>query len=204
MNSMSPVRSDDGFVDPKLQIWTIPVLPGDQKVIHGNDGNGEVALQTLLGSCVAACIRDRETGVGGLNHFLLPSDKEPADGSVSARYGIHAMELLINSILKTGALKSNLEAKVFGGANVLQGMSGASVGAKNCKFVLSYLQDEQIAVAASDLGGEKARKIYFIPITGKVLVQHLSPSVEKSTLEQEKSYQRALPKAAKSGQVDLF
>lgn len=204
MNQISAMRCDQGFMDPKLQIWTIPVLPGEQKVITGNEPAKTVALQTLLGSCVAACIRDKKSGLGGLNHFLLPSEKGPSDGSASSRYGIHAMELLINSILKMGALKIDLEAKVFGGANVLHGVTGAGVGEKNAQFVLKYLKDEQISVAASDLGGDRARKIYFIPETGRVLVQNLSPSVEKTALELEKKYSTQLPEKPKSGQVDLF
>lgn len=204
MNDMSAARCDQGFLDPKLQMWTIPVLPGEQKVVDARDYKETVALQTLLGSCVAACIRDRESGYGGLNHFLLPNERGNGDGAASSRYGIHAMELLINSILKTGAQKPNLEAKVFGGANVLQGVTGASVGANNAKFVLNYLRDERIEVAAKDLGGDRARKIYFIPLTGRVLVQNLSQNTERSALEQEKKYQKTLPQKPKAGAVDLF
>jgi len=204
MDAAIKAVNDQALFDPKLQILTLPVLPGEHKIISPKDYAEPVAVQTLLGSCVAACIRDTKSGIGGLNHFLLPKETGKTDGETSARYGIHAMEMLINSILAGGVPKSNLEAKVFGGANVLQGISGTSIGEKNSKFVQEYLNAENIRVVASDLGGDRARKVYFIPETGKVLVQNLSPSSEQSALKLEQSYSKELPLKQPSGGVDLF
>lgn len=193
-----------GYLDPHLNVWTIPVLPGEHKMVTSESNSKDVALQTLLGSCVSACIRDVRSGCGGLNHFLLPADKSQGITATSSRYGVQAMELLINSILKTGAQKTDLEAKVFGGANVLHNLSGTSVGDKNSAFVKEYLAAEGIPVTASDLGGAKARKIFFFPSNGRVLVQNLNSASEQSTFEQEQSYQKRIPVKPKTGGVDLF
>lgn len=199
------IEENDRFVfDSKLQLMTITVLPGEHKIVNPQEFRNTIAVQTLLGSCVSACIRDKNSGKGGLNHFLLPKESGNNDTMSSARYGIHAMEMLINSILKSGVSKCDLEAKVFGGANVLRGISGISIGEKNSKFVKEYLDAENIKVVASDLGGERARKIYFIPKTGQVLVQNLSPSSEQSALKLEKSYSIDLPMQQPKGGVDLF
>ena len=203
MSSLSP-HQQEGFLDPKLQVWIIPVLPGEHKIVGPDTHLGSVAIQTLLGSCVAACIRDTENGFGGLNHFLLPSDSGAQSGMASSRYGVHAMELLINSMLKSGSLKSNLEAKVFGGANVLKNVTGDSIGEKNAQFVMDYLNAENIPVAAADLGGSRARKVFYFPLTGRVLVQNLTQAVGKNAFELERSYQRKLPEKPVAGPIDLF
>lgn len=204
MSAIAENQKDQVLFDPKLQILTLPVLPGEHKIVSPKEYSETIAVQTLLGSCVAACIRDKKTGIGGLNHFLLPKETGTSDGLASARYGIHAMEMLINSILVGGVQKSDLEAKVFGGANVLQGISGTSIGEKNSRFVQEYLDTEKINVVASDLGGDRARKVYFIPKTGQVLVQNLSPSSEKTALNLERSYSKTLPTKQPKGGVDLF
>src|SRR4051812_3924933 len=108
----------------------------------------DMLIVTVLGSCVAACIRDRVSGIGGMNHFMLPDGGGDADSPVSAsmRYGTYAMEVLINDLLKAGARRENLEAKVFGGGAVLRGFTAINVGERNAKFVLHYLQNESIKV----------------------------------------------------------
>src|SRR5690606_35591093 len=109
------------------------ILPGEFYVTRHDE-----LLVTVLGSCVTACIRDRETGVGGMNHFMLAEGGDDLVGP-SARYGVYAMEILINHLLKNGARRQNLEAKVFGGGRVLSSLAGAMIGERNADFVIKYL-----------------------------------------------------------------
>jgi chemotaxis protein CheD len=124
----------------------------------------DVVLKTLLGSCVATCLFDPVARVGGMNHFLLATG--PDGGTHSERYGLFAMEILINGLLKLGARKSRLRAKIFGGAT-MSGRMG-HIGAKNCEFAISFLEIEGMPVVASSLGGGQARAIRFTPTTGRV------------------------------------
>jgi chemotaxis protein CheD len=98
----------------------------------------------VLGSCVSACIRDKEKGIGGMNHFMLADSTEVSPYSASARYGTYAMEILINHLLKLGARRGSLEAKVFGGGRVMAALSSSNVGERNCSFVLDFLRTEGI------------------------------------------------------------
>ncbi|MCR9148603.1 MAG: chemotaxis protein CheD [Rhodobacteraceae bacterium] len=127
-----------------------------------SDGSGR-PISTILGSCVATCLHDPEAGVGGMNHFLLPE----ANGSAApaASFGINAMELLINDLIKKGADRRRLTAKVFGGARMIAGLS--DVGAKNAAFVLDFLKREGIPCTAQSLGGTQARRIQFWPDDGR-------------------------------------
>src|SRR5690606_10592835 len=122
------------------------LLPGEYYVT-----DGRLALVTVLGSCVAACIRDVDSGIGGMNHFMLPDEGGKDVVSSSARYGTYAMEILINHLLKSGARRNRLEAKVFGGGAVLASLSSSNVGTRNAEFVLKFLQTEKIPVVAQDL-----------------------------------------------------
>jgi len=137
------------------------VLPGEY-LVTGND----VALVTLLGSCVAACLRDPVAGVGGINHFMLPEGGAGA-ASDSARYGGYAMEMLTNELLKRGARRERLEAKVFGGGNVLRGFTAGiagTVGERNARFVKDYLAREGIPIVAEDLLDVCPRKLQDEPV----------------------------------------
>jgi len=154
---------------PPLQI-----LPGDCQVsVEGR------VLATLLGSCVSACLYDWVKGIGGMNHFMLPTqgslDPTRAGTDKSARYGDYAMELLINSCMRLGADRKHLVAKVFGGAAVLGGIN-SQIGIRNAEFALGYLQLEGIQVLAVDLGGDCARTIRFHPQTGRVELRHIRAS----------------------------
>lgn len=180
----------------KVNAQVYPVLPGECLVI---DERG-AAVSTLLGSCVAACIRDRNRGFGGLNHFLLPG----GDGSQSARYGVYAMEVLINQILARGALRSDLEAKVFGGGEVIASSGGMTIGQRNAAFVRDYLKSEGIAILAEDLGGPSARRIYYFPDSGAVRVQYLAAPESRRTAEGEATLSRRLSAQPKTGAVELF
>jgi chemotaxis protein CheD len=141
-----------------------------------------------------------------MNHFLLPSDGSPESGVLteSARYGVYAMELLINHLFKLGAIRQNLEAKVFGGASVLQGMAHSSIGQRNAEFVLDYLHTESIPVIAQDLLDIYPRKVYFFPSTGKVLVRKLKTLHNTTIIDRESEYRMRVRYAAKSGDVELF
>lgn len=186
------------FWDPKVNALTQTVLPGHHDVTDQPD----LAIVTLLGSCVAACIRDPEIGVGGLNHFLLPGASN--GDQRSARYGVHAMEVLINDILKRGGVKSRMEAKVFGGANVIDLSASETVGDRNGKFVTEYLQREGIRVAAKDLGGDRARRVYFFPATGRVQVLALPVSDNRRLKAEETALRSQAQAAPKAGAVELF
>ncbi len=182
--------------DYKVHALVYPVLPGDHLVI---DEPGS-AVSTLLGSCVAACIRDKTRGVGGLNHFLLPG----SDQSQSSRYGVYAMEVLINNILSQGSQRANLEAKVFGGAEVIATGGQTRVGKKNAMFVLDYLKSEGVSVVAEDLGGTSARRVYFFPADGKVRVQYMAATETKRAAEGEAKLTQRLETKPTTGSVELF
>lgn len=192
----APARSTPpgSYYDPALDTDVIKLLPADWKV-----SNDEVALATVLGSCVAACMYDPLVKVGGMNHFMLP-DAAPGDGS--ARYGAHAMELLINGMLKQGAARARLQAKVFGGGNVLPGMTLDPIGTRNANFVLAYLSAEGIAVQAQDLGGVQPRKVVFFVRTGRTLVKRLPAAGEIARVERD--YRSRLAQVPVAGSVELF
>ena len=133
----------------------------------------DLVLSTVLGSCVAACIHDRTAGIGGMNHFMLPDDGDNRAASDAIRYGAYAMEVLLNELLKGGARRERLEAKVFGGAAVLAGMTTLNIGDRNSEFVRRYLAMEKVRVTAEDLQGSHPRKVAFLPSTGQVMVKKL-------------------------------
>ena len=157
------------YYDRTFDCDAAKILPGEY-YFTGKD----MLIVTVLGSCVAACIRDRVSGLGGMNHFMLP-DGGDGDTLVSAsmRYGTYAMEVLINQLLKAGARRENMEAKVFGGGAVLRGFTAINVGERNAEFVLKYLRAEKMRITAEDLNDIYPRKVYFFPRTGKVLVKKL-------------------------------
>lgn len=185
------------FRDRQFDIDAVKLLPGEYFVTRDN-----LMLVTLLGSCVSACIRDPLLGIGGMNHFMLP-DSEQSGGAGSARYGSYAMEVLINELIKLGATRKRLEAKVFGGGNVLKGFTVANVGARNIEFVRSYLAAERITTIAEDLGDTCPRKIHYFPASGRAMVKRLA-AIHSGELSQEQAYSTRLQKQPVSGGVELF
>jgi len=185
------------YHDTRFQTMAAKLLPTQYLVV-----DDDMALTTILGSCVAACLRDPLLKIGGMNHFLLP-EGQVGDGA-PARYGSYAMELLINDLLKRGANRSRLEAKVFGGANVLKGFTSNPVGTRNAEFVRQYLQAERIPVVAEDLCGIHPRKIWFFPATGRVVVQKLPHAHEAEVAATESAVRASLSKAPVTGGVELF
>lgn len=185
------------YRDPKFNCNAIKVLPGEFHVTRD-----DALLVTVLGSCVAACIRDPGARVGGMNHFMLPESELP--GPMSARYGSYAMEMLLNELFKLGARRSHLEAKVFGGGNVLRGFTSNLVGARNADFVRQYLAAEKIPIAAEDLGDVCPRKVYYFPRSGRVMVRRLDAVQGRTELSEESDYQKRISRQPLSGAVELF
>lgn len=166
----------------------------------------EMVLVTVLGSCVCACIRDKLSGIGGMNHFMLPDSGQDQSNPLgeSARYGIYAMEILINQLLKMGAKRSNFEAKVFGGGSVLRGFTVANVGERNAEFVLQFLKTEKITIAAQDLLDIYPRKVYYFPSTGLVRVKKLKQVHNDTIINRETEYKKRLHYSKLEGDVELF
>jgi len=192
------------YWDRENLVYAAKLLPGDYYVTT----TGE-QISTVLGSCVSACIRDRRTGIGGMNHFMLPLDASQGSSSwgtaVSAatRYGNVAMERLINDILKLGSRRDSLEVKLVGGGKVLDGLV-IDVGARNIEFVRKYVADEGFSVLGEDLGDIFPRKVHYSPSTGKLRVKKLN-SVRNNTLyERERNYMQALDKEPVGNDIELF
>lgn len=188
------------YFDRTFGCDAVKVLPGEYFVT-----TSDIVLVTVLGSCVTACVRDKSKGVGGMNHFMLPENGgEPDVLSPSARYGAYAMEVLLNHLLKLGARRGSLEAKVFGGGRVLASLSQAQVGEKNAEFVLDYLQTERIPVVAQDLLDIYPRKVYFFPVSGRVMMKKLVRVKNDTLIEREREYGARLKRDNMQGDVELF
>lgn len=187
------------YYDREVGARAAKVLPGEYFVT-----DRDIALVTLLGSCVAACVRDPATGVGGINHFMLPEGRLGV-ATASARYGSYAMEMLLNELYKRGAARGRLEAKVFGGGSVLRGFTVGNVGEKNARFVREYLRQEGIPIVAEDLLDIHPRKIFFFPRTGRTLVKSLPHTHEREVRQLERLYESRLHEApVPAGGVELF
>ncbi|HEY0491207.1 MAG TPA: chemoreceptor glutamine deamidase CheD [Telluria sp.] len=189
------------YYDRTFDCDAAKILPGEY-YYTGKD----MLIVTVLGSCVSACIRDRVTGLGGMNHFMLPDGGNDANSPVSAsmRYGTHAMEILINDLLKAGARRENLEAKVFGGGAVLRGFTAINVGERNSAFVIKFLKTEGIRVLAEDLNDIYPRKVYFFPRSGKVMVKKLMQTHNDTLARRELDYASRLKVQPVGGEIDLF
>ncbi|HMN80629.1 MAG TPA: chemoreceptor glutamine deamidase CheD [Burkholderiaceae bacterium] len=183
------------YYDYGFNTEAVKVLPGEYFVY-----DEDIVLMTVLGSCVAACLCDRGVGVGGMNHFLLPDG-----GDSSARYGVNAMEILINELLKNGARRSSLEAKIFGGGAVIQGLTSIDVGGQNVKFVEAFLASERIPIVSRDVLSNCARKVCLFPRSGKAMVKKLATQSDPTLIAQERSYLRSVQTTgSRAGEVELF
>jgi chemotaxis protein CheD len=189
------------YFDRTFDCEAAKILPGEYYYTPK-----DMLIVTVLGSCVSACIRDRVTGLGGMNHFMLPDGGGDASNPVSAsmRYGTYAMEVLINELLKAGARRENMEAKVFGGGAVLRGFTAINVGERNSAFVINYLKTEKMRVVAEDLNDIYPRKVYFFPRTGKVLVKKLMSAHNDTLAQREMAYASRLKVQPVGGEIDLF
>lgn len=189
------------FYDPRLGMYSVRLQPGECYTTAAPDET----IVTVLGSCVAACIRDTRSGYGGMNHFMLPESETGEWSGVAAilRYGNHAMELLINSVLRSGCRRENLEIKLFGGANLTEGPS--RVGSKNAAFALNYLAAEGLRVLSSDLGGTHPRLVHYVPATGAARRVLRERANERQIAETERRYKAKLTTAPPpEGDIELF
>ena len=184
------------YYDAHFKNNAVKVLPGEF-FVHADD----ILVMTTLGSCIAACLWDRERRVGGLNHFMLP---EAGGAANSGRYGAFAMELLVNELMKLGASRATMEAKVFGGGAVIGGMNSLNVGERNTRFVLEYLKTERIAVVSKDVLDVYPRKVCFLPASGKAMVKRLATTNSDTLAAQELAAQKAQMSSGAGGSIDLF
>lgn len=187
------------YFDSYFGLHAAKIGPGE---LYASKRN--ILIVTVLGSCVSACLMDPVAHIGGMNHFMLP-DRAGNTTLLSepARYGAHAMEMLINNLLSMGARRERLEAKVFGAGRVLAGLS--DVGARNAEFALEYLERERIPVKASDVGGEHARKVYLFVETGRVLVKEIKHLRNDTVISRERAYAVEIGgKRVAGGDVELF
>ncbi|MFT6270272.1 MAG: chemotaxis protein CheD [Alphaproteobacteria bacterium] len=188
------------YLDSNFKTEAVKILPGEYFAT-----NDSTMIVTVLGSCVSVCLRDPITRVAGMNHFLLPANKDEVNfNSDSARYGVYAMEVLINHLMKLGASRHRLQAKIFGGGNVLKQLKMNGVGEQNSAFVQEYLAAEKITVVAQDLLGEFPRKVYFFPMTGEVKVRKLKSIHNTTILDRESEYRVKVGQTSTAGDVDLF
>ena len=183
------------FWDAHFRNDSVKVLPGEY-FVHDED----ILITTTLGSCISACIWDRDRRVGGMNHFMLPEGVGD-----SGRYGSFAMELLINEMMKRGASRMTMEAKVFGGGAVISGMNTINVGERNTKFVIEYLNTERIPIVSKDVMEIYPRKVCFLPASGKAMVKRLASTNTDAVMAQERAAaQKPVPANSGAGSVDLF
>jgi chemotaxis protein CheD len=179
----------------------VKVMPGEFFV-----GGEDIVISTVLGSCVSACIWDRTAKVGGMNHFMLPGGQGNDANDLTAasgRYGVFAMEQLINELIKHGARKANLEAKVFGGGAVLRKFSTLNVGERNAAFVLEFLKTEGIRVISQDLMDIYPRRVAFFPFSGRALCKKLT-STDNSLVTAEQQYTAKINTTEVAGDIELF
>ena len=189
------------YFDRELNLHAVKLLPGEYHV-----SDQDIVQVTVLGSCVAACIRDALFGIGGMNHFMLPeAGGNPAERSGnSSRYGVYAMEVLINDLLKRGARRANLQAKLFGGGNVMKALSRSTVGERNAEFAVRFLETEGIPVLAKDLVDIFPRKVYHFTASGRVRVKKLRDLHNDTIFERERDYGKRIKGTEKGGEVELF
>lgn len=194
--SLAPTR----YRDQHFRREAVKILPGEYYVT-----TRDMLIVTVLGSCVSVCLRDRENGICGMNHFMLPGNSDGDAGPISrsARYGSYAMDILVNHLLKLGAERRRLEAKIFGGGCVMAGLTVNHIGERNAAFVLDYLHREEISISAQDLFDIYPRKIYCFPAAGRVLVRKLKTQHSGAIVDCETAYRRKLA-AVNVAEVGLF
>ena len=194
---VKPGQASFYFFDNHFQHNAVKVLPGEYFVTNEN-----VMLITVLGSCIAACLWDSRVGVGGMNHFMLP---EGDSSDMSGRYGSYAMELLINEMMKLGARREFLQAKIFGGGRVISSFTNLNVGERNTEFVRDYLRTERIPVVSEDVLDIFPRKVVFFGTSGKAMVKRLADTQTDAIAAQEvRGNAASVVRATRGGSVDIF
>ena len=195
----------NSYWDPVQNVEVVRILAGEYYATHRHE-----MITTVLGSCISVCVRDRAASIGGMNHFMLPVEREGRENtglhglSADAAYGGYAMERLVNCILKYGGgRREQLEIKIFGGGRIMNGM--ADIGLQNITFIRAYLRTEGLTMAAEDVGGDCPRRMAYFPITGKVLVKKLRNIRNETIIQQETAYLANLRReATQGGDVELF
>jgi chemotaxis protein CheD len=197
--SAAPGEAHTFLYEREFDRQAVKLLPGEWFVAAE-----DIVLVTVLGSCVSACIRDPRKRLGGMNHFMLPGLEARADqGAARGRYGAFAMERLINELIKRGACRDRLEAKVFGGGAVLRQSSTFNVGERNARFVLDFLATEGIRVVAQDLQGVHPRRVAFFPVTGQALCKQLKEG-DHALARSERRHNERISAELTGGEVELF
>lgn len=192
------------FWDKRRGVIIAKILPGEFYVSKSQE-----TISTVLGSCISACIWDEVNGIGGMNHFLLPEQKSTSSkswgdaASYTTRYGNWAMEYLVNEVIKHGATRNNMKAKIFGGGKIINAMT-TDVGNGNVEFVLEYLKLENIPIVAQDTGGPWPRKVMFDPLTGRAQVKKLRSMHNDTVQRRESQYVKDVVKHETESNIELF
>lgn len=205
--SATPLEGFEGikrYWDNENNVMVAKLLPGEYYVTNQHE-----MITTVLGSCVSACIRDTVSGVGGMNHFMLPetsksrlAERDEAVVGNAFRYGNYAMEHLINTILQNGGKRKNLEVKLFGGGKIIATLG--DVGARNIQFVMDYIDTEALKLVSYDLGDIYPRKVNFYPQTGQVRMKKIKDLHNETLILREKQYSVSIKDAPVEGSVELF
>ena len=192
----TPIR----YFDNRLQKEAVKILPGQYYATASDK-----ALVTILGSCVAACIFDKDKKIGGMNHFMLPdlNFATNLDACLATKYGVHAMNMLIEQLVHLGARRDKLVAKAFGGGKVLPGFVQQDIGRVNAEFVLEYLDNANIPLISSDLMSNYARKIYYFPADGNVYMKRIREFNNATLYERESTHRVLLSEQAKTGVISF-
>ena len=189
------------YWDKTRGCWGAKIMPGQYYVTISDE-----IITTVLGSCISACIRDSKLGIGGMNHFMLPSsDIEAAKLNTTtdaARYGNYAMEHMINDILKNGGRRENLEVKIFGGGKILKNMT--DIGLRNISFIHEYIKTEGMKIISEDVGDVHPRKVIYHPASGKAQVKRLRSVHNDTVVNRERDYMQDINKKPVQGDIELF
>ena len=192
------------YIDHDHGMVAAKILPGEYYVTAENE-----MITTVLGSCISACVRDKEIGLGGMNHFMLPDTNKMKmqQGSNALignanRYGNFAMEHLINTILSNGGKRKNLEVKVFGGGKIIPTLS--DVGERNIEFVMEYIDQEGLLLLSKDIGDIYPRKVIYFPQTGKVGMKKIQDLHHDAIAQRERQYLTNIKDLRIEGDVELF
>lgn len=202
MKSVKETIRSDGYYDEVLDVHLVSVMAG---FYHWTTSK-EIAFSTTLGSCVSVCAYDDVAGIGGMNHFLLPTAPEEEGGkyTTSFRYGSAAIENMLNALYRAGAAKNGIRIKIFGGGKVLAGVS-RDIGQKNIDFTRKFFTNEGFRIQSEDLGGDSGRRVIFFPHDGRALVRKLGSKKDLGQIatQERKILDRLADKEVKDD-VELF
>ena len=203
--SLSGFEHINRYWDPRNKFYAAKITPGQYYVTVNSE-----TIVTVLGSCISACIRDTKSGVGGMNHFMLPVSRDgtshwhASDPHSVTRYGNNAMEHMINDILTHGGQRRNLEVKICGGGAVLKNMTLLDIGTKNIDFVKDYISTDNLKLISEDVGGIFPRKVQYSPETGQLRVKKLRSRHNDTIINRETEYQHQIEGTPVAGEIELF